>query len=59
MEKRGEISLELKEAVSNRLALTPIKILEFGLADVRPPEIIVKAQEVAKTARNCYKASRK
>ncbi len=48
MERRGEISLELKEAVSNKLASTPIKILEFGLADVRPPEIIVKAQEVAK-----------
>ena len=48
MENREAIGRELRDAVFKKLASTPIKPLFFGLADIQPPGIIVKAQEAAK-----------
>ena len=47
MENRDAISQELAKMVRQRLAATPISVIRFGLADVQPPEVIVKAQEEA------------
>ena len=51
MENRAAISEELTLAVLDRLKTTPIKPIEFGLADVQPPAIVVRAQEEAKQRR--------
>lgn len=48
MENRDAISTELAKAVRERLKATPITTIYFGLADVQPPDVIVKAQEAAK-----------
>lgn len=48
MNNRDRIGAELHEKISNRLELTPITVAQFGLADVQPPEVIVRAKEAAK-----------
>ncbi|MFB6075505.1 MAG: SPFH domain-containing protein, partial [Candidatus Aenigmatarchaeota archaeon] len=48
MKNRERINAELKKKVYDRLGSTPIKPIYFGLADVQPPPIILKAQEKAK-----------
>jgi hypothetical protein len=47
MENRDAISQELVGLVTKRLRTTPLTTMRFGLADVQPPAIIVKAQEAA------------
>lgn len=49
MENRDSIGQEIWQAVRERLKATPITMVQFGLADVQPPEVIVKAQEAAKS----------
>ncbi len=48
MENRDAISQSLAQEVRKRLGVTPITTIRFGLADVQPPEVIVKAREKAK-----------
>lgn len=48
MENRDAISMQLAQEVRKRLVTTPITTIQFGLADVQPPEVIVKARENAK-----------
>ncbi len=48
MENRDAISAELVGEVRARLSTTPITTIRFGLADVQPPDVIVKAREKAK-----------
>ena len=48
MENRNMVSQALAKAVRERLETTPMQVSDFGLADVQPPPIIVKAKEVAK-----------
>lgn len=48
MENRDAISTELAQEVRKRLAATPITTIRFGLADIQPPSVIVKAREKAK-----------
>lgn len=49
MENRDAIGQEIWQAVRERLASTPITLVQFGLADVQPPSVIVEAQEASKT----------
>lgn len=48
MENRSQVSQELTKIIREKLAITPISIKQLGLADVQPPEVIVKAREAAK-----------
>lgn len=48
MENREEIGERLFQQVRAHLRATPIQAIQFGLADMQPPEIVVKAQELAK-----------
>lgn len=48
MENRDAVSQQLAQAVRKKLKATPINTIQFGLADVQPPEVIVKAREAAK-----------
>lgn len=48
MENRSQVSTELTAIIREKLAITPISIKQLGLADVQPPEVIVKAREAAK-----------
>lgn len=48
MENRSQVSAELTKIIRDKLAITPISIKQLGLADVQPPEVIVKAREAAK-----------
>jgi len=47
MTNRESISQEIQAAVNRGLKGTPLKALRFGLANIQPPSIIVKAQEEA------------
>lgn len=49
MANREAISIEVANAVEKRLQenKSPLKIVRFELANIQPPEIIVKAQEAA------------
>ena len=49
MERRDSIGQEIQQAVRERLKEMPITVVQFGLADVQPPSVIVEAQEKAKT----------
>lgn len=49
MENRDAIGQEIWQAVRDRLKATPITMVQFGLADVQPPPVIVAAQEAAKS----------
>lgn len=44
MNNREQISQEMTQVVYDRLADTPVKPLQFGLANIQPPEVIVTAQ---------------
>lgn len=48
MENRDAISKELIKEIRQKLAATPITTIRLGLANVQPPDVIVKAQETAK-----------
>lgn len=48
MENRAQVSQELTTLIRDKLSTTPITIKQLGLADVQPPEVIVKAREAAK-----------
>ncbi len=48
MTNRDAVSQEVWATIREKLAKTPIAFTQFGLADVQPPDIIVKAQEAAK-----------
>lgn len=48
MASRAKVSAELTELIRSKLSTTPISIKQLGLADVQPPEVIVRAREAAK-----------
>lgn len=48
MTNRDAVSTEIENAVTDELKSSPMVILNFGLADLQPPAIIVTAQEQAK-----------
>lgn len=48
MEQRDSIGEEIWSKLREKLAATPTTFVQFGLADVQPPPVIVKAQEAAK-----------
>lgn len=48
MENRDDISLELTKAVRVKLKITPINAIQFGLADLQPPQVIVDERIQAK-----------
>ena len=48
MENRDAIGQEVWQAVREKLKTTPITMVQFGLADVQPPAVIVAAQEATK-----------
>jgi hypothetical protein len=48
MQNRERIGVELQKEVYEKLDNTPIKPIYFGLANIQPPPIILKAQEKAK-----------
>jgi hypothetical protein len=48
MENRDAIGQEIWQMVRDKLKTTPITMVQFGLADVQPPPVIVEAQEKAK-----------
>lgn len=48
MENRSQVSTELMQEIREKLATTPITVKQLGLADVQPPQVIVKAREAAK-----------
>lgn len=48
MSNREEIGNRLFKQVREELQRTPIEVIQFGLADMQPPEVIIKAQEMAK-----------
>lgn len=48
MQNRDRISQELTKLVQEKLSASPLTVLQFGLADVQPPPVIVAAQEAAK-----------
>jgi regulator of protease activity HflC (stomatin/prohibitin superfamily) len=48
LDNMDAISLEIADACKEALKDTPLKIQRLGLADITPPEVIVKAQESAK-----------
>lgn len=47
MESREAIGQRLLQEIRGKLAASPIQAVQFGLADIQPPEVIVKAKEVA------------
>jgi len=49
MDNREEIGAELREAVRKALEGRPVKVLNFGLADIQPPAIILQAEENRKS----------
>lgn len=48
MASRAKVSAELTELIRSKLSTTPISVKQLGLADVQPPEVIVRAREAAK-----------
>lgn len=48
MENREEISTSLFQEIRDDLSEMPITAIRFGLADVQPPDVIVRAREAAK-----------
>lgn len=48
MSNREEIGNRLFEEVRNELRKTPITVVQFGLADMQPPSVVIQAQELAK-----------
>lgn len=48
MNNREAIGQELAQSVIEKLKNTPITSIYFGLADIQPPQVIVRAQESAK-----------
>lgn len=48
MANRDSISIEIRDTVVSALDGRPVKVLNFGLADLQPPEIIVTAEEKRK-----------
>lgn len=49
MDNREQIGAELREAVRKALEGRPVKVLNFGLADIQPPAIILQAEENRKS----------
>lgn len=49
MENRDSIGAELHEAVVKALEGRPVKVLNFGLNDAQPPEIVMQAELTRKT----------
>ncbi len=47
MKNIDTVSTELQNAIINDFKGTPIKVLMLGLANVKPPDVIIKAQEAA------------
>lgn len=45
MDNREQIGAELREEVRKALEGRPVKVLNFGLADIQPPKIIIDAEE--------------
>lgn len=45
---RAAVSQEMVALISEDLKTTPIRVFNFGLSDVQPPDVIVRAQETAK-----------
>ena len=50
MANREEVGTQLREAVRASLEGRPVKVLNFGLADIQPPQVIVDA-EIKRKAR--------
>jgi F0F1-type ATP synthase epsilon subunit len=48
MENRESIGIELRDSVQEGLRGRPIKVLNFGLANMQPPSVIVAAEETRK-----------
>ncbi|PID83361.1 hypothetical protein CSB11_01040 [Candidatus Campbellbacteria bacterium] len=48
MGDRAKVSDELMKEIRRKLSSTPITVKQLGLADVQPPEVIIKAREAAK-----------
>jgi len=48
MENREAIGQRLFQDVREKLKAAPIQAVQFGLADIQPPDVIVKAKEIAK-----------
>jgi F0F1-type ATP synthase epsilon subunit len=48
MQNREAVSAELERAIRAELKDSPLIVLNAGLADVQPPDVIVMAQEAAK-----------
>lgn len=48
MANRDSISIQIRDAVTEALSGRPVKVLNFGLADLQPPAIIVTAEEKRK-----------
>lgn len=48
MANREALGIELFKKINSALAETPLVFSSFGLADIQPPDIIVKAQEATK-----------
>jgi len=49
MDNREQIGAELREEVRKALKGRPVKVLNFGLADIQPPKIIIDAEENRKS----------
>lgn len=49
MANRERIGQELFNAVKESLQNTPLTVIEFGFADLQPPQVVVTAQETKKT----------
>lgn len=47
MTRRDTISKQIENEANERLKDTPIVIIQLGFADIQPPEVIVRANEVA------------
>lgn len=48
---QGAVSEQLRQVVSEALEKTPLEVKQFGLADIRYPEIITAAREAAQSRR--------
>lgn len=48
MTNRESISADISAKISARLKNTPVAVVNFGLADIQPPDVIVRAQETRK-----------
>ena len=48
MANRDKINANLKKRIAKRLESTPLKVPQFGLADIQPPKVILDAKEAAK-----------